>query len=225
MVSKPTSTEPTQPEPNLSDSDIRYVLAEYRTLDQLCAGRTQDVAEVRALIAEGRLPRPTYVLPSGEPRFPPDYFALVDDAGGVDALPARFRARYLAAAASSPSPSPSPAADADEDWAGYLTGEFGVCLRAVTPEAMAEKNRLIRRIETLTGTPAEGDGGWRAELRAAVDALDRIERPFTDFDRQRWGDTSRGRHIDRVRERYPAAFGNVVDRAVDRAFEGRESMV
>lgn len=208
MVSKPTSTEPT-----FSDSDIRYVLAEYRTLGQLCEGRAQDVAEVRALISAGRLPQPTYVLPSGEPRFPPDYFALVDDAGGVDALPARFRARYLAAAASSPSPE----ADAVEDWAGYLTGEFGVCLRAVTPEAMAEKNRLIRRIEALTEAPAEGDGAWREELRDAVDALDRLERPFTDFDRRRWGDTSRGRHIDRVRERYPAAF--------DTAFEGRESMV
>jgi hypothetical protein len=193
-----------------TESDIRYVIAGYRTLDELCDARSETPAVVRALIADGRLPRATYVLPSGEARFPPDYFALADEAGGTDALPARFRARYLAAA----SASPTAAADAEEDWAGYLSGQFGVCLRTVTPEAMAEKNRLIRRIEALTAAPAPADPGWRAELRGAVDALDALERPFTDFDRQRWGDTSRGRHIDRVRERYPDAFAE--------AAEGRE---
>jgi hypothetical protein len=184
-----------------TESDIRYVLAEYRTLDELCDGRAESVAEIRALISGGRLPRATYVLPSGEARFPPDYFALVDEAGGVDALPARFRARYLAASAA-----PSAAADADEDWAGYLTGQFGVCLRSVTPEAMAEKNRLIRRVEELVASATPDDRAWRAELRTTVDALDAIERPFTDYDRQRWGETSRIRHIDRVRERFPAVF-------------------
>lgn len=191
---------------SFTESDIRYVIAEYRTLDELLDGRTESAAEIHALITAGRLPQPTYVLPSGEGRFPPDYFALADEAGGVDALPARFRARYLAAAAGSP----AAAADAEEDWAGYLSGLFGVCLRAVTPEAMAGKNRLIRRIEALTAAPEAADPAWRRELRGAVDALDALERPFTDFDRQRWGDTSRGRHIDRVRERYPAAFGAAV---------------
>ncbi|HEY0453891.1 DUF6058 family natural product biosynthesis protein [Actinophytocola sp.] len=200
-------------EPGFTQSDIRYVIAEYRTLGELCDGRAQSVAEVRALISAGRLPQATYVLPSGEARFPPDYFALVDEAGGVDALPGRFRSRYLAAAAASPSAE----ADAAEDWAGYLSGQFGVCLRSVTPESMAEKNRLIRRIEALVAVPAEADPGWHSELRTAVDTLDALERPFTDFDRQRWGDTSRGRHIDRVRQQYPVAF--------EQAFEGRESMV
>lgn len=195
---------------SFTESDIRYVITEYRTLDELLDGRTETAAAIHALISGGRLPRPTYVLPSGEARFPPDYFALADEAGGVDALPARFRARYLAAAASSP----TAAADAEEDWAGYLSGSFGVCLRAVTPEAMAEKNRLIRRIEALTAAPEVADAAWRRELRDAVDALDALERPFTDFDRQRWGDTSRGRHIDRVRERYRAAF--------EEAAQGRE---
>ncbi len=197
-----------------TESDIRYVLAHYRTLDELCDGRAERPAAVRELIRGGRLPQPTYVLPSGEARFPPDYFALADEAGGADALPARFRARYLAAAGSGPS---TAAADADEDWAGYLSGQFGVCLWSVTPESMAEKNRLVRRIQRLTAEPAEADPAWRAELRGAVDALDAILRPFTDFDRQRWGDTGRRRHVDRVRERFPDVFG--------RAPEGRGPMV
>jgi uncharacterized protein DUF6058 len=192
-----------------TESDIRYVLAEYRTLDELCDGRAETAARIRGLIANGRLPRATYVLPSGEERFPPDYFALLDDAGGVDALPAWFRAHYLAAAA----PCPTAAADADEDWSGYLSGQFGVCLRSVTPEAMAAKNRLIRRIEELVAEPAEADPAWRFELRDTVHALDELERPFTDFDRRRWGDTSRDRHIDRVRERFPAVFHKAFEEA------------
>jgi hypothetical protein len=198
---------------SFTESDIRYVLTEYRSLDELCDGRAESAAEIRALISDGRLPHATYVLPSGEARFPPDYFALVDEAGGVDALPARFRARYLAAAA----PSPTADADADEDWGGYLSGQFGVCLRSVTPESMAAKNRLIRLIERLVAVPAEADPAWRSELRATVDALDALERPFTDFDRQRWGDTSRLRHIERVRARFAVAFED--------AAEGREPVV
>lgn len=183
--------------PGFTESDIRYVIDEYRTLEQLCHGRAETVADVRRLIDEGRLPQPTYVLPSGEARFPPDYFALLDDAGSVAALPGHFRARYVAA---------GEADDADEDWEGYLSGEFGVCLWQVTPEAMAEKNRLIRAIDRLLESPAATDPGWQAELRGAVNGLDALERPFTDYDRQRWGDTSRDRLITRVRAAYPAAF-------------------
>jgi len=186
----------------LSHRDIRYVLAEYHSLADLCADRDQTPAEVKALIAAGRLPAATYLLPSGDQRFPPDYFALVDEAGGVASLPDRFRARYLSAAADMP----TAAVDAAEDWAGYLSGQFGVCLWSVTPESMVEKNRLIRLIEDLVDLPREHDERWRADLRAAVTALDELARPFTDFDRLRWGDTSRARHVDRVRARFPAAF-------------------
>jgi Family of unknown function (DUF6058) len=98
-------------------------------------------------------------------------------------------------------------ADAEAGWAGYLSGEFGVCLRSVTPESMAAENHLVRRIEALVAAPAGTDPAWPSELRTTVDALDAPDRPFTDFDRQRWGETSRIRHIERVRARFPAAFG------------------
>jgi Family of unknown function (DUF6058) len=195
----PSSVDGMVTEPTFSEADIRYVIAEYRTLDELCRGRAETVAEVRRLIDAGRLPKPTYVLPSGEARFPPDYFALLDSAGSVAELPAHFHARYTSSGL---------AEDAEEDWAGYLSGQFGVCLWQVTPEAMAEKNRLIRAIERLVAESAEGDASWREELRTTVDALDALERPFTDFDRQRWGDTSRDRHITRVRERFPFLGGS-----------------
>jgi hypothetical protein len=185
---------------NFSPSDLVYITTEYRTMAELCDGR--DRPGVRALVSAGRLPAATYVLPSGEERFPPDYFALLDAAGAVDALPAHFRSRYLVAGGS--------AAEAAEDWTGYLSGAFGVCLRSVTPEAMVTKNRLIRRIEELTGAPAPEDPDWCGALRTTVDELDTSSRPFTDYDRERWGDTSRDRHITRVREQWPSVLGHAL---------------
>jgi hypothetical protein len=185
-------------EPTYSPADLEYIATDYRTLEQLCAGRDYTPARVREHIAEGRLPRATYVLPDGVEVFPLDYFALVDDAGAVEALPDHFRSRYAAAGGAEH--------EADEDWQGYLSGQFGVCLRSVTPEAMVAKTRLIAAIEQLLAAPSEASEAWRAGLRENVAALDALERPFTDCDRLRWGDTSRDRYITRVRRRYPAAF-------------------
>ena len=50
--------------------------------------------------------------------------------------------------------------------------------------------------------PAVVDEGWRAQLKEAVDDLDELERPFTDYDRQRWGGVSRDSHITSVRARF-----------------------
>jgi hypothetical protein len=180
-----------------SASDLSYVLGEYRTMPELCAGREWSAAEVEALIEAGRLPRPTYVLPSGERRYPPDYFALVDEVG-LDSLAEGFRERFLAAGGSPD--------DVDEDWAGYLSGEFGVCLRSVVPEQMVAKSRLVARVEELVGTAAPDDPAWRAALRTAVADLDALLRPFTDFDRERWGDTSRDRLITRLKEKWAVVF-------------------
>jgi hypothetical protein len=140
------------------------------------------------------------VLPSGERRYPPDYFALLD-AFGIESLADGFRARYLAAGGT--------ADEADEDWQGYLSGQFGVCLRAVTPESMVTKNRLIARIEELAGASAPDDPSWRDALRTAVGELDSLLRPFTDYDRERWEDTSRDRHITRVRTKWQEVFTNL----------------
>jgi uncharacterized protein DUF6058 len=180
-----------------SASDIAYITTEYRTMAELCAGRAMRVARVEALIESGRLPAATYVLVGNERRYPPDYFTLVDEFG-LGSLAAGFLGRYLAAGGS--------ADEAEEDWRGYLSGQFGVCLRAVTPEAMVAKNRLIARIEELAGAPAPDDAGWRGALRGAVDELDSLLRPFTDHDRERWGETSRDKHITQIRERWPAVF-------------------
>ena len=180
-----------------STSDLTYVIAEYRIMGELCDGRSMTPAETEALVAAGRLPAATYVLPSGERRYPPDYFALVDE-WGLDSLESGFRERFLAAGGT--------AAEADADWADYLTGQFGVCLWSVTPESMVAKTRLIARIEELAGASAPDDPVWCDALRTAVGELDSLLRPFTDHDRERWGDTSRDRNISRLRDKWPGVF-------------------
>jgi len=182
---------------SFSPADVLYVTTEYRTMGELCDGTPWSVAEVDAMVAAGRLPAATYVLPSGERRFPPDYFVLAEN-GDLAGLAARFFARYLAAGGTM--------AEADADWQGFLSGEFGVCLYSVTPESMVAKARLVARVEALVEAPAPAEEAWCGALCTAVTELDALLRPFTDYDRERWGDTSRDRLVGRVRQRWPAVF-------------------
>jgi hypothetical protein len=184
--------------PKFSHADLSYINKEYLTLEQLCADRPESPEQVHELVDRGELPRPAYVLDDGTEMFPPDYFELVDAAGGVGGLRDAFLQRHQAATSALGLTGVEP----DDDWRGYLSGEFGVCLREVTPEAMVEKAALIAQIDTLTAVPVADDPAWREQLASAVDELDEIERPFTDFDRQRWGTTSRDSHITAVRAQY-----------------------
>jgi len=189
-------------EPEFSSADLEYICAEYRTAVQLCSGRRETPEWLAAASSRGKLPRPTYVLPDGAQMFPPDFLLLADHAGGVDDLPFYFRDRYLIAAQAVG----LDGTDAEETWAGYLSGQFGICLRDVTPESMAKKTQLTDVIEHLISAPAAEDAAWRTALRSSVDALDDLERPFTDYDRSRWGETSRDRYITAVRARYRQVF-------------------
>jgi hypothetical protein len=131
--------------------------------------------------------------------FPPDYFRLVDEAGGIDALRRHFERLHEAAVGRF-----GPASTLAEDWQGYLSGAYGVCLWEVTPERMVEKAALIARIQHLVAEPDPGNPAWQDRLRTAVERLDAIERPFTDHDRHRWGGTSRDTNVTEVRARYLA---------------------
>jgi hypothetical protein len=39
--------------------------------------------------------------------------------------------------------------------------------------------------------------------------VDAMLRPFADFDRARWGDTGRDRHVTRVRQRWLPVLGHL----------------
>jgi hypothetical protein len=193
-------------------ADLEYVRANYVTLEEVCAKRPESPEEVRALIAQGRLPKPSYVLDDGTEMFPADYFRFVDEAGGPAGLQARFAERLEAAGGGE---------DLDLHWRAYMDGIYGVCLWDVTPETIARKAKLVSSISELLmlARPAEAD--WRERLRDEVEELDALERQFTpDYDRDeaRFGrKPTRDLLINAARERYPDLFTAEVRRVAARS--------
>lgn len=182
--------------------DLPYLRANFVELDALARAHGHEPARVRAAIAERLLPAVPYVLEDGTELVAPDYFELAHLAGSFAALPAWFATAYEAAVARYPA-----AGAAAEQWEAYLSGDYGVCLRAVTPAAIVAKAELVDTIERLTGAPRPDDEDWRRELRLAVDALDALERPFAAFDRERFGGpVSRDRCVTAVREHFALAM-------------------
>jgi hypothetical protein len=183
-----------------TDADLAYIGANYATLEELCAGRRESPADVRRLIEQRRLPRPSYVLDDGTEMYPYDYFRLFDDAGGVESLREHFDERLRAAGDD----------DVDEQWEGYLSGIYAVCLRDVTPETIARKTKLVTSLCELLVLAKPRDPDWRERLRREVDELDELEREFApDYDRneERFGcKPTRDLLIAAARERYPDVF-------------------
>ena len=143
-------------------------------------------------MAAGRVPAPAYVLDDGTAMVAHDHLALADAAGGN--LAGAFRARYLAAGGHDPQGA----------WAGYLSGAYAMCLRSATPEHIARKEGLVEELDALLADPRPRDDEWRGALRAAVDALDALERPFAPLDEHRFGARpTRHRLIGDPRARWP----------------------
>jgi hypothetical protein len=156
---------------------------------------------VRALIAERKLPRPSYVVDDGTEYVPTDYFALADAAGGPDKAREEYERRYRAALREYDIPF-----DPDlfeRRWQAYLDGISGICMREVTPETIIRKRLLIDEIEELLADAHPHDGDWSSKLRTAVDELDSIEKEFApDYDRVHFVPT-RDTYIRDVRRAYP----------------------
>lgn len=181
--------------PEFTEADLTYLAANYLTLEELCAGRAEAPGDVRALIAERRLPQPSYTLPDGTGMFPADYFRLVDEAGGVDGLREHFAARHRAAKG----------IDLEQDWKMYLDGTWGICLRDVAPETIVRKNTLVTSLCELLVLARPRTPEWRKALREQVDELDELEREFApDYDRSDQVDRppTRDLIIAAARERY-----------------------
>ena len=131
----------------LTAEDVAYITSHFVPL--------RDPA-VRADVAAGRLPGPAYVLDDGTEMVAPDHLALAARAGGVDALRPWFEAR------------------APGEWDAYVSGEYAVCLREVSPESILRKGVLIARIEALL----RADPPPLDALHEAIDELDALLRPF-----------------------------------------------
>jgi len=180
-------------------ADLDYFAANCVTLEDLCSLRDQSPEDVQGLIAERRLPQPSYVLPDGAGMFPADYFRLVDEAGGADGLREHFAARHRAASGK----------ELEQDWEMYLDGTWGICLREVVPETIVRKNTLVSSLCELLVLARPREADWQQALREQVDELDALEREFSpDYDRSDQMDRppTRDLIINAARQRYPEVF-------------------
>jgi Family of unknown function (DUF6058) len=190
---------------SLTGADVAYLTANYVTLEELCAERQETSDEINALIAERRLPQPSYLLEDGTGMFPADYFRLVDEAGGIEALEAHFATRHREAT----SARDAAAKELERDWQMYLDGTWGICLHDVTPETIVRKNTLVWSLSELLMCPRPGSADWRQSVREHVDELDALEREFApDWDRGEAQERppTRDLLIAGARGRYPELF-------------------
>lgn len=194
-----------RPLPLLSLADKTYIKSNFYKLEELCLGRPRTAAEYRSLIREQLLPLPTYLV-DGIEMYPADFFVFPDSAGTPGAqMKAEFFARYRRSAESYHDRVSEERLA--EEYAGYLSGEYGVCLRWVTPETIYLKEHIMTRISELLGDPKPADARWSGALRTWVNRLDSMEREFAPCDTERFGVLpSRVRYIDQVRERFPDCF-------------------
>ena len=175
--------------PESAERDIAYVRESFVAMDEA----------TRPYVERGVLPQPTYVLPDGTEMVPADHAELVHEAGDPEAVGDEFRARFLFAGGHPD--------EVDREYTAWLSGDYGACLHATTPEAIVAKSALIGAIEALLARPALRQAWWRGALRGAVDSLDALEREFTEYDRRRYGaPTSRDRLITTTRESFPGLW-------------------
>jgi len=168
----------------LTERDVRYIRSEFVPLEVLCREAGREPEDVRALIAERWIPGPAYVLPDGTEMVPEDYFGYPDRAA--------FERDYTGD-------------DLEGDLEGYLDGIYFICLRHPTLENILRKTELVEGIRALLADPRPESEDWRRELRAWVDELDELERPFSpDHDRVAFGrPPTRDELIAEPRRRYP----------------------
>ena len=180
-----------------SPDDIAYVRDNYVDAVELASGRC--TVERLLALAGTALPRASYALADRTQWFPRDWWRLCDDVGSPEHVREVFVLRYRAAArALGRDGAP------DDDWAAYLAGLYGACLREVTPETIVWKERLVERLDRALADPRPDDPAWCDDARADIAALDGLERPFAACDRVRFGrPTSRDRLITGPRARYP----------------------
>lgn len=172
--------------PDSAERDIAYVKESFVAMDD----------STRPYVERGILPQATYVLPDGTAMVPRDHAQLLAEVDGdPGAVADDFRVRFLFAGGHPD--------EVEREYEAWLSGDYGACLHSTTPEAIATKSAIVRAIEALLARPAPRHSWWRGALRGAVDALDALERQFAEYDRKRYGPTSRDRLITATHERFP----------------------
>jgi hypothetical protein len=193
------------------------------TLPDLAATIGLAVPEIRAWQGRGEFPQPTYVSEDGSEWYTPALARLArrSQREGTDLRTLFYRefgaalrelrrrdgALYGVVVGQTAAHAGEHQVVASEYWAGLLSGQYGACLSVPWVPEMIRKERLLARIGALTADPKPTQSRWNRSLRRAVDDLERLEMPFADWDRTRFGKpVTRDTHIDGLRRKYPRAF-------------------
>jgi hypothetical protein len=193
------------------------------TLPDLAATIGFAVPEIQAWQSRGEFPQPTYVSEDGSEWYTPALARLTrrcrregtdlrtlfyrEFGAALRELRRRDRALYGVVVGQTAAHAGEHQVVASEYWAGLLSGQYGACLSVPWVPEMIRKERLLARIGALTADPKPTQSRWNRSLRRAVDDLERLEMPFADWDRTRFGKpVTRDTHIDRPRRKYPRAF-------------------
>jgi hypothetical protein len=214
----------------ISPEDDRYIRSRFVSLEWLARASEVSPHLLMNWQHEGLFPQPTYSTEDGKEWYSRAYVRLIRRAVARNTdLRSLFRNEYVRALdrlrQTDPieyleEVTPPPEAQAakqdviEMNWQGFLSGEFGVCLRVPWVPCMLRKGKLMRAIDRLMTAPQPESPMWRAALRYSVDSLDRLEMPFAEWDRIRFGKrVSRDTHIQSVRERFPQIFEMPIGRA------------
>jgi predicted DNA-binding transcriptional regulator AlpA len=201
----------------LSAEDDLYIRSHFVNLTEIARLCGFSVEEVRKRQSQGEFPRPTYTTSDGVEWYPRGYAVPVRraDATGTS-LRALFFQDFRRLSAQKPEETPGEDGSVSdshidqqilEEWKGYLSGEYGACLKVPWIPCILQKGGLMARIDALLAQPKPESWEWAIELRQAVNALDRLEQPFAHLDRIRFGGpVSRDRYIAAVRARFPQVF-------------------
>ena len=175
----------------MTAEDDAYASEWYVDLEALAEMADTPASELRRLMLADRLPLPSYIRSDGAQMVARDLLELARRAGGYEQLPEWFGHQF------------GTGRDAVREWDGYLRGHY-VCLRDVMPETIQRKEELVKAISAAAAKPEPENDDWLESLHSLVDELDKLEPPFTRYDRLRFGGPiSRDRCIDAVRARFP----------------------
>ena len=180
--------------------------------------------EAMALMLEGHLPLPSYVLRDGTPVVPAAHGELAGIAGGIDRLREWFVAFWEGEEETG-----------EQEWAHYLSGQE-VSLREVNPVRIRQRDERIAEaaaaLDLLRRDPHDGTGrgmlGEAVDGVLAVPGLDWLLLPMTAYDRLRFGGpTVRELWVDLPRAELltpaPPAWPLRTERLVLRPYEPRDA--
>jgi Family of unknown function (DUF6058) len=207
-----------------SKADREYIRGHFITIEEFGSRTNVPVSVVHSDVLQRLFPKPTYIFDDGTEWYPPGYVSLMKYALRANTtFAAAFKMRTREALKKLKNHNPehfevaiaeersrsdgSLEAIAEEMWNDYYTGEYGACLKNPVCGTIIRKALLVNDISKLISSPRLADAVWRQQLKERVNALDRLELPFAEYDRLRFGrPLTRDKLITEVKLKYKGLF-------------------